>query len=301
LDGNYIVGGITDRLMAGEWQPWIMKLNAQGNVLWQNFYPPGYLRSVQATIDGGIQFAGLGLPDQKFWGVKTDANGDLPAECNQVSPGDFDFVNVNSVPVDTSATSQTTFAIEIDTSAVATDTAAFELSKCATDCLFCDEFEDGILNPQWTYQSGSWNENGGALIGNPRYRALAIASPAFAGCSSCSIETALEVNGNGKVIFLSWFQDKKNTLELIMDEAKDKWVLKRKLNGKLVNKLKAPRTIDPNQSYAVVMMFEGNSWRVFINGEFLFEIFDTFAGTPSGTIGLKVRSTTGAMEYIHVN
>ncbi|HEY7159924.1 MAG TPA: hypothetical protein VH815_01635, partial [Acidobacteriota bacterium] len=186
------------------------------------------------------------------------------------------------------------------TSAIAVDTSAFEISKCATDCLFCDEFEDGILNPQWTYKS-SWNENGGALISNPKSRAIAIAAPIFAGCSSCSVETALLSNGNGKVTFLSWFQDKKNTLELIMDEAKDKWVFKRKLNGKLVNKLKASRTIDPNQSYAVGMMYDGNSWRVFINGEFLFEIFNTFGGTPSGTIGLKVRSTTAAMDYIHVN
>jgi hypothetical protein len=297
MDGNYVIAGITDRLTPGQYQPWMLKLGSQG---WQKLYPTGYLRSVQATIDGGISFAGLGLPEQKFWAVKTDANGDLPADCNQVIPGDFNSVNLNSVAVDTSATSQTTFANESDTSAIAIDTTAFELSKCATDCLFCDEFEDGILNPQWTYKS-SWNENGGALIANPESRAFAIASPIFAGCSSCSIETALQSNGSGRVTFLSWFQDKKNTLELIMDEAKDKWVFKRKLSGTLVNKLTAFRTIDPNQSYAVVMMFDGNSWRVFINGEFLFEIFNTFAGTPSGTVGLKVRSTTGSMDYIHVN
>lgn len=301
MDGNYIIGGITDRLGAGEWQPWIMKLNHQGFMLWQKFYPPGYLRSVQAALDGGISFAGLGLPDQKFWAVKTDGNGDLPTECNQVTPGDFDFVALNSVASDTLATSQTTFASDLDTSAIPVDTTAFELSKCATDCLFCDEFEDGVLNPSWTYQSGIWNENGGALIGNAQSRALAIASPVFSGCSNCSIETGLQANGDSKVIFLSWFQDKKNTLELIMDEAKDKWVLKRKLNGKIVNKLKASRVIDPNQSYAVAMMFDGNSWRVFINSEFLFEIFNTFGGTPSGTIGLKVKSTTGAMDYIRVN
>ncbi|MCI0444839.1 hypothetical protein L0152_16735 [bacterium] len=300
-DGSLIVAGITDRLMAGEWQPWIMKLNPQGIVLWQKFYPVGTLRSVQATIDGGIQFAGLGRPDMKFWAVKADANGDLPADCDLVTPGDFDFVNLNSVASDTSATSQNTIANDLDTSAIAVDTAAFELSKCATDCLFCDEFEDGILNLSWTYQSEFWNENGGELIGNPRSRALAVASPVFAGCSSCSIETGLQANGDGKLIFLSWFQDKKNTLELVMDEAKDKWVFKRKLNGKIVNKLKAKRVIDPNQSYAVVMMFDGNSWRVFINSEFLFEIFNTFGGTPSGTIGLKVRSMTGSMQYIHVN
>jgi hypothetical protein len=301
-DGNYIVAGGTDRLRTGDWQPWIMKLDKQGNTLWQKFYAPGYLRSVQATLDGGIHFAGLGLPDQKFWAVKTDGNGDLPADCNQVTPGDFDFVTLNSVASGTSAISQNTIANDVDTSAVAVATSAFELSKCATDCLFCDEFEDGILNPSWTYQSGFWNENGGALIGNAQSRALAIASPVFAGCSSCSIVTGLQANGgDGKVTFLSWFQDKKNTLELIMDEAKDKWVLKRKLNGKLVNKLKASRVIDPNQSYAVVMMFDGNSWRVFIDGEFLFEIFNTFGGTPSGTVGLKVRSNTGVIHHIHVN
>jgi len=299
--GNYIVAGSTDRLSSGEFQPWMMKLDQQGNTVWQKFYPLGYLRTIGTTIDGGISFGGFGLPEQKFWAVKTDANGDLPPECNQVTPGDFNFVNLSSAVSDTSATSLITSANAVDTSAIAIDTAAFELSECATDCLFCDEFEDGILNPQWTYKSAFWNESGGALIGNPESRAIAIASPIFAGCSSCSIETSLQANGNGKVTFLSWFQDKKNTLELIMDEAKDKWVLKRKLNGKLVNKLSAARTIDPNQSYAVSMRFDGNSWRVFINGEFLFEIVDTFAVTPSGTVGLKVRSTTGAMDYIHVN
>jgi hypothetical protein len=300
-DGNYIVAGGTDRVRTGDWQPWIMKLDQQGNTLWQKFYNPGYLRSVQSTLDGGIHFAGLGLPDQKFWAVKTDGNGDLPAECNQVTPGDFDFITLNSVASVTSATSQDTFANNLVTSASAIDTAGFELSKCASDCLFCDEFEDGVLNPLWTYQSGIWNENGGALIATPKSRAFAIATPIFAGCSNCSIETALQSNGNGKVTFLSWFQDKKNTLELIMDEAKDKWVFKRKFNGKVVNRLKAARVIDPNQSYAVVMRFDGNSWRVFINGEFLFEMFDTFAGTPSGTVGMKVRSTTASMNYIHVN
>ena len=72
--------------MAGEWQPWIMKIDKQGNMLWQKFYDPGYLRSVQATFDGGIHFAGLSLPDGKFWAVKADGNGDLLAECNQVTP-----------------------------------------------------------------------------------------------------------------------------------------------------------------------------------------------------------------------
>jgi hypothetical protein len=301
IDGNYIIAGITDRLGSGEFQPWVMKLDQQFQILWQRFYPLGSLSSAQPTIDGGVSFAGLGLPDQKFWAVKTDGNGDLPAECDQVTPGDFNFVNLPSIVSDTSGFSLTTSANALDTSAIAIDTAAFELLKCATDCLFCDEFEDGILNPQWTYKSAFWSENGGALVGNPESRAIAIASPIFAGCSSCSVETSLQANGNGKVTLLSWFQDKKNTLELIMDEAKDKWVFKRKLNGKLVNKLSAARTIDPNQSYAVSIRFDGNSWRVFINAEFLFEIFDTFAGTPSGTIGLKVRSTTGAMDYIHVN
>ena len=70
-----------------------------------------------------------------------------------------------------------------------------------------------------------------------------------------------------------------------MDEAKDKWVLKRKLNGKLVNKLKATRVIDPNQSYAVGMMFDGNSWRVFINGEFLFEILKRLGGHLPAQLG----------------
>src|SRR5262249_47757274 len=45
-------------------------------------------------------------------------------------------------------------------------------------CLFCDDFEDGILDPQWTYVKPSWSEIGGFLIGNPSGRkAVTVATP----------------------------------------------------------------------------------------------------------------------------
>jgi uncharacterized repeat protein (TIGR01451 family) len=171
-------------------------------------------------------------------------------------------------------------------------------------CLLCDEFDDDILNDQWTYVKPSWQETGGSLIGTPDGRkAEAIASPLFTGCSSCSIETTVQTAGGdfGRVWALGWYVDKRNLVELLMKEPSDIWILKQRINKAIVAKAKIKRTIDPNVTYTVRMTFNGTNFEVFFDGESTPSITVPAVGTPSGTIGYRIKNTTGTIGRIEVN
>lgn len=99
-DGGYIVGGFSgssDGDAAGNapWYMdcWVIKLDADGNLLWQNMYGGGnydYINSISCTPDGGYVFAGYsgskdtdvtgthwGGSDYDMWVVKLDATGNI--------------------------------------------------------------------------------------------------------------------------------------------------------------------------------------------------------------------------------
>ncbi|HEY7160444.1 MAG TPA: Ig-like domain-containing protein, partial [Acidobacteriota bacterium] len=169
-------------------------------------------------------------------------------------------------------------------------------------CLFCDDFEDGVLASDWTYLKGSWSESNGSLIADPLgKKSLAIATPAFSGCSTCTIETSMESDGGlfGKVWLLSWYIDKGNRIELLMKEDQDKWILKQRVGGAVVAKAKSISAIDPNVFYDVSLRFDGASIILEVNGTELINL--PSVGTPSGTIGFQVKKTVGRFGYINVN
>lgn len=169
-------------------------------------------------------------------------------------------------------------------------------------CLLCDDFEDGVLSPDWTYQ-GSWSESNGSLIGDPSNskKALAIAPSAFGGCSTCTIETSLESSGGflNKVWLLGWYVDKANRVELLMKEDQDKWILKQHAGGVVVAKSKVKVVIDPNVPYDVKLRFDGASLILEVNGV---ELINTAAvGLPSGTIAFQAKKAVGKFGYINVH
>ncbi len=169
-------------------------------------------------------------------------------------------------------------------------------------CLFCDDFEDGVLASDWTYLKGSWNESNGSLIADPLgKKSLAIATPAFSGCSTCTIETSMESDGGlfGKVWLLSWYIDKGNRIELLMKEDQDKWILKQRVGGAVVAKAKSISTIDPNVFYDVSLRFDGASIILEVNGTELISI--SAVGTPSGTIGFQSKKAVSRFGYININ
>lgn len=170
-------------------------------------------------------------------------------------------------------------------------------------CLLCDDFEDGVMNPNWTVVKTSWNESGGSLNGTPdKKKAIIIATPIFAGCQTCFEESAIVTAGGvgNKIWMLGWYLDKKNTMELLFKEENDKIVLKQRANGVVVTKNKGTITLNPNTSYQVRVAFDGTIFTVYVDNTPLFTLTPK-AAVPSGTVGFYVKATTGSFGYITVN
>ncbi len=174
----------------------------------------------------------------------------------------------------------------------------------ANVCTFCDDFEDDILDPNWNYFKPAWSESGGFLIGTPaRRKAIAIATPVFAGCDKCSVEALMRTTGGigNRAWFFGWFVDKANTVELMMKEESDKWVLKQRNGGRIVARAKASLTIDPNVDYKAEIQFDGSNFQVSIDGVSIITMPKAAGTTPFGTVGFSVKSTTGSFGEINVN
>ncbi len=170
-------------------------------------------------------------------------------------------------------------------------------------CTYCDDFEDGTLDPNWTYIKQTWSESGGNLIGTPLGRkAIAIASPVFAGCLNCSVQTKmLTMGGAGnRVWLLAWYVDKANTIELMMKEETGRWVLKQRAGKRIVAKQKAVSSISIGVVYNVVISFNGTQFDVSVDGTSLMSL-TPFGTVPTGTVGFQVKRTTGQFGEISVN
>jgi hypothetical protein len=169
--------------------------------------------------------------------------------------------------------------------------------------LFCDDFEDAILSPNWTYIKPTWTEPaGGSLIGSPvKKKAIAIATPVFSGCSNCYVEATMQTAGGigNRVWMLGWYIDKKNTVELMMKEENDKWVLKERINGAIVAKTKMISVINPNTFYRARITFNGTQFQVFIDGNLLMSL--NAVGPHTGTVGFQAKGTAASFGEIIVN
>jgi hypothetical protein len=178
----------------------------------------------------------------------------------------------------------------------------FTSSPPPPGCLFCDDFEDGVLDPNWTYEKPTWIESNGALSGTPQGRkAIAIAT-AFAGCQNCFVETNVTISGGvrSKVLIFGWYLGKKDRIELLVREDKDRLVLKQKIAGSIVAKKNGTATLMPNVPYVIRVNFDGTNFSVLLDGVQLFTMTPA-AVVQSGTIGFQVSKTTAAFGYIQVD
>jgi hypothetical protein len=83
-DGGYAIAGNTNSFGAGNYDFWLVKTDASGNVQWSQTYggtKGEWLRSLAATSDGGYAIAGdttsFGAGRYDFWLVKADADGNM--------------------------------------------------------------------------------------------------------------------------------------------------------------------------------------------------------------------------------
>ena len=83
-DGGYIVAGSSESFGAIDSDFWVLKLDSNGAIEWQDTYGGSdndYARSIQQTSDGGYIVAGdtasFGAVNNNFWILKVDSSGDI--------------------------------------------------------------------------------------------------------------------------------------------------------------------------------------------------------------------------------
>lgn len=83
-DGNFVVAGETWSFGAALSDAWVLKLDREGNVLWQNRYGGALAdgaRALQPTADGGVVVAGytdsLGMGGRDAWVWQLDTAGEV--------------------------------------------------------------------------------------------------------------------------------------------------------------------------------------------------------------------------------
>ena len=85
-----------------------------------------------------------------------------------------------------------------------TDVASVNVTVTpVNNCLFCDDFEDGVLDTNWIYEKNilPWSESGGNLIGSPSRKSTATAGPVFSGCTNCSVTATMQTTGGFGIVF----------------------------------------------------------------------------------------------------
>ena len=94
-DGGYALAGSTDSFGPGETNAYLVKTNANGNMIWSQTYGGRATNEATAVIqtsDGGYALAGYtdsyGAGSYDFWLIKTDANGNMLWNQTYGGPGD---------------------------------------------------------------------------------------------------------------------------------------------------------------------------------------------------------------------
>jgi len=99
-DGGYAMSGYTTSFGVGGQDFWLVKIDATGNMLWNQTYGGTgneYAYHVEQTVDGGYALLGqtnsFGAGNNDFWLVKTDSSGNM--QWNQTYGGTGNDVGVH--------------------------------------------------------------------------------------------------------------------------------------------------------------------------------------------------------------
>jgi glucose/arabinose dehydrogenase len=169
---------------------------------------------------------------------------------------------------------------------------------------YVDDFSDGDAS-DWTVVKGDWTVVNQNLQGDTTKKAE-ITAP-FSGCGICAVESDVAIlTTGGRVSLLGWWQSKKDGVELLIFDDKDKIVLKQRAAGTIVAKQKLLQPIDPGVFYHVRIVCDGTTFQVYWDNEATPVITLTSKAPSIGTVGFRVKSTnkastTGSFLGILVN
>jgi hypothetical protein len=189
--------------------------------------------------------------------------------------------------------------------------AHFYLSTGPESKSFHADFEDGALDPDWTYlpwsasplQAANWSEANGYLAGTSlQEKITALAAPAFAGCRKCAFEVSLQTAGGkpGVTSILAWYRDSRNMLELTMNEHEDLWILTHHVMGRARQRIRKTRQIQPNTTYIVRLVYDGVRVQVFVSDHNAPLIEFAPRSFEAGTFGVQATNTAVAIDSVHI-
>jgi hypothetical protein len=155
--------------------------------------------------------------------------------------------------------------------------------------LFIEDFEDGVADG-FTFLKGTWNVANGELSGTHTRKSNALS--AFVMQPEHTVEADVRTNGGfgSRTSVLAWQVDKRTLVEVLVKEAENRWVLKRRVGGPVVAKAKAIRDIAPNTNYRVKLEHDGTAYRLSIDGVEII-VLNAPAPTP-GVPGFRVKAVT---------
>jgi|GEM_PF-2734671 len=146
-DGGYVVAGSTQSFGAGNYDAWILKVDGNGNIVWQKTYgginTDGAVSIKQTTDDGYIaagttESFGYG---RDLWILKVDRNGEIPY-CSMMG-------NSNALANNASFTVADTNISGSLSSATLGNTSVSHYNSSATASLICEAIDsdgDGIID-----------------------------------------------------------------------------------------------------------------------------------------------------------
>jgi hypothetical protein len=163
-DGGYVVAGTTAPPGAtAARDAWVMKLDADGNIVSQNiFRGPDFLSndalvSIDRALDGGFivggstEFVGVGGGD--LWLLKLNENGEISG-CSAMEPWTSTSIDTSVVAADTTAADEAISATTSDTTATVSDTTAVQGDGC-------EPVPADLIDLPWTGQTAGQSQHAG--------------------------------------------------------------------------------------------------------------------------------------------
>ncbi len=135
-DGGYIMAGETRSFGAGGGDVWVVKLNQNGQIMWERTYGgtgDDEVTSLDQTTDGGYVIAGettsFGAGATDIWVLKIDSTGNIRG-CQPIGSSDASVADTDATIVNTDGTVSSIADVRTETDATVTPTYVTPNNQC---------------------------------------------------------------------------------------------------------------------------------------------------------------------------